>query len=1194
MQLELLGPVRVLMADAEIAVRPPKARAVLCVLGLRTGRVVTVNELASALWGEDPPRSAGKTLQTYIVALRRQLPVGSIDTVGKGYRLNLPADAVDVPLFERLAARGRELAQRQEPQNAERPLRAALDLWRGPPLPDLDEQPVGMAEVARLEELRRNVEDDLNDVQLAVGRHVEAVPELEASVAAEPLRERRWAQLMLALYRCGRQSDALRAYSRLRVTLGDELGIEPSAELAALEEAILLQKTHLDYVEPDPDIGLDPADVIGPYSPLEVDLARDAGRVPPRLAAAANQVFVGREHESELLHAAFEAAKGGQRQVVLLEGEAGIGKTTLASRLAADAAAEGAVVLLGDAADSTGPPYRLFVNALAEVFDASPLDEQLPREHSRADPETERYLLISRMVRVVTAAASERPVVFVLEDLHWADSASLEMVRQLVERTSTEKLLVIGTHRTSPTGVDHPLGRLLTVLYGQPGVTRAAVDGLDLDEVSTLIALTSDRPSPDTRDDLAAALHHETAGNPFFTLEVLRHLVETGAILDDRSGDISLGRRGSISRLPDGVKDVISSRLARLGPSVTQALRVASVIGDEFDMSVVGPVSGIADRELLETLERAGDAGLIVEPPEGPPGRYRFRHPITSRAVYEQLGPARRSHLHLEVAEAFEHQGLDATGDLTRLASHWIRAPRPVAREKALYYSRLAADSLLDDLAPEEAATWYERALSVSEEPPASDPHEIGSVLIGLGVAQRQSGDRSYRGTLERAAQIAGDSDDADLLVRAVLADSRGFYSAAGVVDRGRTERLRQALEAIGPEVSARRARLIANLAVELTFEHNPRPRQQLSDDALAVARQLDDPATLLHVLLQRQTAIRFPETLQVRRAEAAEAVALARELSHLTLTHNAAGYQAIVALESGDRETIDRAIAEMTAISSQVGRPWMRIVSIWNLTWQATLNGDLDLAEELATEAFELGRTSGQPEAATVFGAQLLDLRMAQGRLDEVIEPLSAAIAANPGIPVLEVAYIHALVETGDLAGAEARFDAAAARGFTELPHDHTWLTGMGTYAALASEFGNVENAAVLYRHLEPWAGQVATTGINPGAPIQISLCELATTLGRFDDADRHAAGAAVTSERLRSPFMLARARLAAARASIERGGPGDRDRGTSIAAEVGALCDEHGWDGIGRRAQRLLTETSAAAARPAPSASVGRPAPP
>jgi DNA-binding SARP family transcriptional activator len=1193
MQLELLGPVRVLLADAEITVRPPKARAVLSVLGLRTGRVVSVNELAAALWGEDPPKSAGKTLQTYIVALRRLLPVGSIDTVGKGYRLNLPADAVDVGLFERLAARGRELTQRDDPQGAERPLRAALDLWRGQPLPDLDEQPLGMAEVARLDELRRNVEDDLNDARLAVGRHLDLIPDLEAAVAAEPLRERRWAQLMLALYRCGRQSDALRAYSRLRLTLGEELGIEPSPELAHLEEAILLQKSHLDYVEPDPDIGLDPADVVGPRSPLEADLASQAGRVPPRLAAAATSVFVGRDQESDLLRDAFEVAKTGQRQVVLLEGEAGIGKTTLASRLATEAAAEGAIVLLGDAADSSGPPYRLFVNALADVFDANPLDEQLPREHSRADPETERYLLISRMVRMVTTAAAQQPVVFVLEDLHWADSASLEMVRQLVERTSTEKLLVVGTHRLSPTGVDHPLGRLLTVLYGQTGVRRTSVDGLDLDEVTSLIALTSDRPAPDDRDDLAKALHHETAGNPFFTLEVLRHLVETGALANYRAGPSSVGRDGTINRLPDGVKDVISSRLARLGPSVAQALRVASVLGDEFDMDIVGPVSGLPDRELIETLDRAGDAGLILEPPEGPPGRYRFRHPITSHAVYEQLGPARRGHLHHQIAEALEQRGLTATGDLTRVASHWVRAPRPAAREKALYYSRLAAESLLDDLAPEEAAGWYEQALTLSEEPPAVDDHETGSVLIGLGVAQRQAGDRRYRGTLERAAQIAAAADDADLLVRAVLADSRGFYSAAGIVDSGRTARLREALEAIGPEISARRARLIANLAVELTFEHNPGPRQQLSNDALAIARQLDDPATLLHVLLQRQTAIRFPETLDIRRAEAAEAVGLARRLEHLTLIHNASGYQAIVALESGDRDTIDESIAEMAAISSQVGRPWMRIVSIWNLTWSAQLDGDLETAERLATEAFGIGQSSGQPEAGTVFGAQLLELRLAQGRLTEVMDPLSTAIAANPGIPVLEVAYTHALFETGERETAKERFAAASRDGFP-LPHDHTWLTGMGTYASMACEMGTIEDAEWLYGQLEPFGAQVATTGVNPGAPLDISLSELATALGRFDLAERHAAGAVATCERLRSPFLLARARLAEARVAIGRGEPEDVDRGRTTATTVLELCERQGWRGIGQRAERLLARAHDASLVPSPLASGGRPSPP
>ncbi len=247
-QVGLLGPLTV-VGDDGVEVRVPgaaKERAVLAVLGLRAGTTVGVGELIDALWGEDPPVSAPKTLQTYVSALRRRLPAGAIETVGGGYRLNVDVDTVDVFVFERLAAAGQRALAAGDAEASVGWLRHALGLWRGDPLVELPDQPWGAAQTARLVTGRRNGHELLVDARLALGEAASLVGELEAAVAAEPLRERRWAQLMLALYRAGRQADALRAFQRLHAILGDQLGIEPSAELRALEDAILLQKPELD------------------------------------------------------------------------------------------------------------------------------------------------------------------------------------------------------------------------------------------------------------------------------------------------------------------------------------------------------------------------------------------------------------------------------------------------------------------------------------------------------------------------------------------------------------------------------------------------------------------------------------------------------------------------------------------------------------------------------------------------------------------------------------------------------------------------------------------------------------------------------------------------------------------------------------------------------------------------------------
>ena len=258
MQAELLGPLK-WMGDegAEVQVPARKERAVLAFLALRAGSDVSGAGLIRALWGDDPPRSATKTLQTYVSALRRVLPAGTIETTGSGYRLAISPDNVDVHRFEKLLRSSSEAMVGGDLRRAAEDTTAALALWRGSPLPDLADEPIGMAEAERLAEMRRTAEERNFAARLALGEDAEAVAELEIAVAAEPLRERRWEQLMVALYRSGRQSEALRAYQRLRTVLS-EAGLEPGEEARALEAAILAHA---------PEIGLAPV----PAEPLAKD-----------------------------------------------------------------------------------------------------------------------------------------------------------------------------------------------------------------------------------------------------------------------------------------------------------------------------------------------------------------------------------------------------------------------------------------------------------------------------------------------------------------------------------------------------------------------------------------------------------------------------------------------------------------------------------------------------------------------------------------------------------------------------------------------------------------------------------------------------------------------------------------------------------------------------------------------------------
>ncbi len=256
MEFRILGPLEAIQEGRPLALGAHKQRALLALLLLRRGEVVLADRLIDELWGEQPPRAAGKSVQVYVSQLRKALGDGLLETHGRGYLLRVAPQDVDAGRFERLLERGRALLAAGDARGAAATLRDALALWRGPPLADFTYEAFAQREIARLEELRLAAVEERVEADLALGRHTELVGELEALVHEHPLRERLRAQLMLALYRAGRQAEALSAYHNARRTLVDELGLEPSRELQDLERAILTQAAQLDAPR---RVGLAPA-----------------------------------------------------------------------------------------------------------------------------------------------------------------------------------------------------------------------------------------------------------------------------------------------------------------------------------------------------------------------------------------------------------------------------------------------------------------------------------------------------------------------------------------------------------------------------------------------------------------------------------------------------------------------------------------------------------------------------------------------------------------------------------------------------------------------------------------------------------------------------------------------------------------------------------------------------------------------
>jgi len=1121
-EFRILGPVQACEGDDPLDLGGPKQRAVLALLLLHANQRVSVDRLIEGLWGESPPVTATKSLQMHIGRLRRALAgadaaaqtEGRLTTVQGGYMIRVAVGELDLHRFERKVAEGRRLLSADRPAAAARCLSGALDEWRGTALSDLADEPFAQLEIPRLDELRVAAVEDVGDAELANGHHAEPVSEIEALVVAHPFRERPRAQLMLALYRAGRQADALAAYRDARRLFTNELGIEPGRVLRELEKAILNQDAELDWRPP----GELPSDV-----PVEL---------PPRLQEAAEHEFFGRGPELQDLEQAWHDARGGHRRIALVGGESGIGKTRLAAQLALRARADGARVVYGHCDDALALPYLPWVEALCHYIAVAPqtlldrhatahgghLARLIPELNLRvpglvptsgSEPDAERHLLFRAVVGLVAEAAADRPLLLVLDDVHWADEGSLQLLRHLISTAPEMPMLIVCIYRDSDMDPADGLCRILADLHREPGVLRTKLGGLEEADVVQLIA-AGEGAEPSARDlSIARELTRETSGNPFFVVELLRHLDESGGNLLDAG-------------LPDSVRDVVRQRVDRLGEPVARLLRVAAVIGREFELGLLTRAVTQDEDDVLDRLDGAARAQLLAETTDKP-GRFRFAHALVNNALYDDLGATRRALLHRRVAEALEELcGPDPSARLGELAHHWTAAASDP--ERALEWSRRAAESALDKLAPDEAARWFAQALELEPMRSGADDGTRCDLLVGLGEAQRRAGDASYRATLIEASELARERRDGHRLANAALANSRGFESAAGSVDPERVDTLRASLDLLDPSDAVRRARLLALLQLELTFVSPLAERRRLSDEAAALARRSGDLSTLAHVLWARHAVLWTPELLGEHVKMAAELESIARHLDDPIVAFWAACDRVLTSVWTADLAAADRALARMRAIAERIGQPTLLWIVTWYGSWRAHLAGDLDQAEALAHRAAELGTASGQPDAAAFLAEQLVTIAWDRGCLHEHIANLEQAVQANPGLPVFRAWLTLAYCEAGRCEEAREALEPSASAAFHDIPDDILWLTTACLYAESSARLGARAEAALLYDAIAPYSGQIVFNASSVLGAVDRFTGLLAATLGRPGDADAHFARAAAIHKRVGAQRLLAR----------------------------------------------------------------------
>ena len=1122
MEFGILGPLQALEEGREVALGGGKQRALLAVLLLHANETLSADRVIDELWGERPPATAAKALQVHVSNLRKALGGdGIVLTRERGYELRLEPENLDARRFERLVAEGREQLSAGRADRAAEALTSALELWRGSPLADLAYEPFAQQEVTRLDEMRVAATELLIESKLALGRHDEVVEQLERLVAEHPYRERFRAQLMLALYRCDRQADALQAYQDARRELVDELGIEPGERLRELEAAILAQDPGLLVEAPPPD--------------------------EPELSGVA---LVGRQAELAVLDAGLDDALAGHGRLLLLGGEPGIGKTRLAEEVMAHARARGARVCVGRAWEAGGAPaYWPWTHALPELRDVF---GEIPAEE--VDSGGGRFRLFQSIAELIRAAAAEQALAIFLDDLHAADAPSVLLLRFIAEELAGTRLLVVGCYRDTEVGPT--LGEVLPELTRSVAVRRLSLTGLSPEATAGLLTLVAGDSLP---GDLVAKVQAETEGNPLFAGEVARLLAAEG-------------RLGAAQRLPvpQGVREAIGRRLARLSDGCRQVLTLASVIGREFTVETTGLVSGLEQEALFATLEEAMDAGLVGETPDGD-GMLRFSHMLIRDSVYEAIPATRRPGLHAQVGAALEQRyGGRLDPHVAELAHHFLLAGA-AEHEKAVSYATAAGRRAAAQFAYEEAARHYRTALGVVETRGSGDPEQACELLLALGEALSRAGDTGEaKEAYRRAAGVAEREGWADRLAEAALGYAGRFGWERASTDPALVPLLRRALAMIGDAPSLERVRLLGRLASALRDDRTREPRRGIAEEALRLAREANDPLAHAYGLAGYLTAVEGPDyDTRDGLAVAEQLIAVGEEIGDRELVFLGNDYALNARSQLADRAGTDVAVDALTALAGELRQPAQTWSAGTALIRVALMEGRFEDAERLIEETAAIGRRAASWNAEVSIRIQMYVLRREQGRLAEVEQAIMRAVHEYPTLFRFRCALADLQAELGRERDARAAVAEIASGDLANEYVDAEWLLSMVVLANAFARFGDAPARAKLYELLAPRADLYAQ------APVEIMFGSvargagvLAAALDRPAEAVEHFEQALEIERRMRARPWLAHAQHDYGAMLLARG---DRERAGHLLAEAVSGYRELGMESWARRAEAL-----------------------
>jgi tetratricopeptide (TPR) repeat protein len=743
-----------------------------------------------------------------------------------------------------------------------------------------------------------------------------------------------------------------------------------------------------------------------------------------------------------------------------------------------------------------------------------------------------------------------------------------------VRSTPRSPVLILATYRSAERSADL-INTLVQLRRDHVVLERFTLHGLNDDDAGELIDRLSVRPLP---RDLARAILEETEGSPFFLEEMLRH-VERRAL----GAEAGVHERYRRHALPESIREVIGQRLAAMSQQANEVLRIAAVIGREFSPELLAAIGGQTDERLDAVIEESIAAHVITDVP-GESSAYSFTHSLIRQTLYDSIPAPRRARLHGQVGEALERLSVGAKErPLAELAHHFSLAPATGGSANTVEYADQAAKQALAVLAYEEAARLCEIALEALGDEVADLPRRY-ELLLRLGDARARAGEvKPARASFSGAADAARRLRSPRQLARAALRYGTVGQMAGGVVDASVVILVEEALDELGDRDPALRSRLLARLAMELSFSEQRERRAALSEEALGIARSVGDTRGIGYALDARHWSLWGPANVAERLAAADELLELAEESGDERLALQGHRWRMIDLLELAKIDEVDVEIDAYTALAEKRGRPSEAPYTRFLHAMRLLLAGDFENARAVGEEGRRLGERVQDSNATNAHVLQILVSCRDRGGLDRVEELVRRQAERFKNIPGWRCALAHVYAENGRHEDARRILDGFARSDFRELPLDGLWLGAIAVLAETAVALGEPTHAERLHALLRPYADRNVTIGwvsaCHGSASRHLGLLE--GLRGHREEALAYFDKALETNKRIGARPLVARTRLDLARTILERFEPSPSDVRWA-SAELDAALDEATTLGMSRLAQecrdlqRVRTQTA------------------